>query len=244
MKEKRIIKQIHDIYSANFVKNLFNEMSNSYERMNYITSFGFSERWRKQCMTKVEISPKMVVYDLMTGMGEMWSYILKDLVNEGKLIAVDFSEGMLKNADNKKEIFNDKNIIILEKDVLLDSFDIKADCLISTFGLKTFSEEQLNLFAKKINEILKTGGTFSFIEVSKPNNKLLSFFYFFYLKKIIPILGKLFLGNPENYRMLGIYTEKFANCRRAERIFRNNGFTVNYAEYFFGCASGIYGKKN
>jgi demethylmenaquinone methyltransferase/2-methoxy-6-polyprenyl-1,4-benzoquinol methylase len=34
----------------------------------------------------------------------------------------------------------------------------------------------------------------------------------FYLKHIIPGIGRLLLGNPENYRMLGVYTEKFGNC--------------------------------
>lgn len=50
--------------------------------------------------------------------------------------------------------------------------------------------------------ILKPGGQFSFIEVSKPNNKLLKLFYGFYLGKLIPILSRLFLGNPEEYKML------------------------------------------
>jgi len=37
-----------NIYNSEFVKKLFNNMSSSYERMNFITSFGFSIRWRSQ----------------------------------------------------------------------------------------------------------------------------------------------------------------------------------------------------
>jgi demethylmenaquinone methyltransferase/2-methoxy-6-polyprenyl-1,4-benzoquinol methylase len=43
--------------------------------------------------------------------------------------------------------------------------------------------------------------------------------------------------------MLGVYTEAFGNSRKAEAIFKKYNFTVQYQEYFFGCASGIRGIK-
>jgi ubiquinone/menaquinone biosynthesis C-methylase UbiE len=55
------------IYSPEYVKNLFNKMSNSNERMNYITSFGFSIRWRRQFLgTLKPTNDKIEIIDLMT----------------------------------------------------------------------------------------------------------------------------------------------------------------------------------
>ena len=54
---------------------------------------------------------------------------------------------------------------------------------------------------------------------------------------------KIFVGNPESYKMLGVYTEEFKNSKNVFEIFYNLGFEVEYIEYFFGCASGIKGKK-
>lgn len=51
------------------------------------------------------------------------------------------------------------------------------------------------------------------------------------------------LGNPENYRMLAQYTRLFKNTRRAQAIFRLAGLETSYSEFFFGCASAIYGTK-
>lgn len=65
----------------------------------------------------------------------------------------------------------------------------------------------------------------------------------FYLKKIIPILGNLFLGSPETYKMLGVYTEEFGNSRNVYQIFNRPEFKVEYVEYFYGCATGIKGIK-
>lgn len=109
--------------------------------------------------------------------------------------------------------------------------------------MKTFNAKQLNDLALEINRILKEGGEFSFIDVSVPRNKLLQFFYMFYLKQVIPILGRLFLGNPSTYKMLGIYTEKFQNSKEVHSIFSAHFEHVEYYEYFFGCASGIVGRK-
>ena len=81
------------------------------------------------------------------------------------------------------------------------------------------------------------------IDVSVPKNRILRVFYVCYLKYIIPILGKLFLGNVETYKVLGIYTNEFENSKNVERIFKNQNFEVEYVEYFYGCASGIKGMK-
>lgn len=109
--------------------------------------------------------------------------------------------------------------------------------------MKTFNEEQLNIIAKEVHRILKPNGKFSFVEVSKPKNKVLLFFYSFYLGKIIPILGKIFLGNPEDYKMLWIYTSKFQSSENVKDIFEKHGLEVKIDKYFGGCASGLNGKK-
>jgi demethylmenaquinone methyltransferase/2-methoxy-6-polyprenyl-1,4-benzoquinol methylase len=64
-----------------------------------------------------------------------------------------------------------------------------------------------------------------------------------YLKHIIPIIGWVLLGNPENYRMLGVYTEQFGDCRSMRNALVRNGLRTTYHEYFFGCASGVSGIK-
>jgi len=43
--------------------------------------------------------------------------------------------------------------------------------------------------------------------------------------------------------MLGIYTEAFGNSNNAFQIFKRDNFEVEYINYFYGCASGIKGRK-
>lgn len=232
------------IYEPEYVKQLFNRMSGSYERMNYIASFGFSIRWRKQFLNKLGTSTEQLeVIDLMSGLGENWKMLNGHFPNSC-FCALDFSQQMTAQSEDKaQKIFHEHMTIrcedILKNQLLPDSFD-KLSC---AFGLKTFNEEQLEILAREVKRILKPGGQFSFIEVSVPPNKLLLFFYRMYLKTIVPVIGKLFLGNPEDYKMLWIYTEQFQNARKTAEVFEKTGLSVNFDRYFFGCATGIYGSK-
>lgn len=219
-------------------------MSGSYSRMNQITSFGFSERWRRRCVEEMEIEKGKTVVDLMTGMGECWKYILKESDSNSKLIGLDFSSEMINRAEKNKAKFENSKIELLKENIFDNSIaNETADVVISGFGLKTFDEEQLGKLANEIARILKPNGKFSLIDVSVPSSKFLKPFYMFYLQKVIPILGKLFLGSPETYRMLGVYTEAFGNSKNVYQIFSNLEFEVEYVEYFYGCASGIKGRK-
>ena len=233
-----------NIYNPEFVKNLFNKMSSSYERMNFITSFGFSIRWRKQFLKKLPKSNKNIeIIDLMTGMGETWN-ATKNRFEKSNLVALDFSEGMLQYAERKNSLKFNNEITLLKQNVLNNNLPSNHyDIVTCAFGLKTFNTEQIEVLAKETSRILKTGGEFSFIEVSKPTNITLNFFYGFYLGKIIPILGKLLLGNPAEYKMLWKYTKNYKNSKKAEKIFNGIGLKTEYQSYFYDCATGFSGKK-
>lgn len=233
-----------NIYSPEYIKGLFDRMSSSYERMNFITSFGFSIRWRRQFLEPFKLTKhKAEIIDLLTGMGETWA-ATKHKFPDSSLTVLDFSDGMLNYAKQKsKDRFNDE-IIILQQDVLKNELPGNHfDFVTCAFGLKTFNAEQLQVLALETKRILKQGGQFSFIEVSQPENRILKTFYGFYLGKIIPVIGRLLLGNPEEYKMLWQYTDKFKNAKNATEIFKRAGLKAEFNSYFHGCATGFYGTK-
>lgn len=234
-----------DIYEPEYVKQLFNQMSGSYERMNFITSFGFSILWRKQFIKKLEKSNKSIkVIDLLSGLGENWGLLIKQYPNAA-FTALDFSDEMVKKSRSRSLYKLGNRFKVLQQDLLKNKLKPgEFDIITCAFGLKTFNESQLDFLAKTINRVLSENGVFSFIEISKPGNPVLLAVYRFYLKKIVPFLGKLFLGNPEDYKMLWTYTDRFKNCRQVKEIFEKNNLTIIYESYFFGCATGITGKKN
>ena len=233
------------IYSEAYIKGLFNRMSSSYERVNYLSSFGFSLRWRKQFLRPMKISSTapVQIIDLMTGMGETWGAI-HQVFPKAKLTALDFSEGMLIYAQNKnKKKFNARVEVTLQNVLHNDLPSDFYDGVTCAFGLKTLNPEQVEILAQQVKRILKPGGQFSFIEVSEPTNIVLKLLYSFYLSTIIPLLGKMLFGGIREYKMLWEYTHRFKNAKEVETIFQSTGLTTKYQTYFFGCVTGVYGKK-
>lgn len=231
-------------YDPAYIQGLFDKMSGSYERVNYITSFGFSLRWRRQFLKPLKPRKEAIrVVDLMTGMGETW-HPVKAYFPNAAFTALDFSEGMLANARRKNAAHFDNKVVITCQNALETNFhSAHFDVVLSAFGLKTFNEEQLSHLAQEVRRILKPGGTFSFIEVSEPPHSLLRALYKIHLKHVVPFCGRLLLGNPSEYRMLWKYTKAYKNAKLTEQIFRDAGLKVRYESYFGGCATGISGSK-
>ncbi len=94
------------IYEKTFVTNLFSEMSKTYGVVNYLSSFGFTERWRRQCAQQLQVTDGAVVYDLMTGMGEMFPHILARS-KPRKILGVDFCPEMCRLAESKTKQFGE-----------------------------------------------------------------------------------------------------------------------------------------
>ncbi|TGV71947.1 methyltransferase domain-containing protein, partial [Mesorhizobium sp. M00.F.Ca.ET.149.01.1.1] len=109
-----------DIYDAQFVKGVFDRCSGRYITFSLICSFGFTERWRRQC---VQLMPapqtaRPTGYDLMAGTGEGWPHLLKRFPDIGAITAVDISSGMHRRAMQRLHAHRAHKIAFIEDDVL------------------------------------------------------------------------------------------------------------------------------
>ncbi|MGB3800484.1 MAG: class I SAM-dependent methyltransferase [Lewinella sp.] len=235
----------HGIYSPAFVSGLFDRMSRTYGVTNYISSFGFSEIWRRQCVRRIDWSKcarDHLTLDLMSGMGECW-HLIRDRSGT-RIIGVDFSGEMVKKSLRQADRNSLAGVTVLQEDILDNSLGREcADVIVSSFGLKTFNDGQLQALAAEVARLLKPGGTFSFVEISVPKITLLRPLYMFYLQKVIPIIGKYFANDAYSYKYLGIYTANFGDAGRFADYLSDSELTVAYQSYFFGCATGVVGKK-
>ncbi len=236
--------QKRQIYCTSYVSELFDSMSSTYGHINYISSFGFTSIWRKACLKKItQTTESAVIIDLMSGMGELWPSIKNSCIKIKEIYAVDISPSMNRIARINKEKVHEPTYI-LQQDVLNNKIESdSADIVVSSFGLKTFNAQQQDELAFQVARILKPNGTYSFVEISVPTNQLIKFFYMVYLKRIIPLIGFLFNGNSEDYRMLSVYTSNFVNCYSFHEKLISYGLKSNYQKLFFGCATITWGKK-
>jgi ubiquinone/menaquinone biosynthesis C-methylase UbiE len=240
------VNQIADIYDPDFVKDVFDRCSERYIAFSYFCSMGFTERWRKQCVAALPTPTTYSLqgYDLMAGTGEVWPHFLKRFPEALSITAVDISSGMHRLALKRRHSHRAHKIEFIEDDVLSSNLpDESAEFVISTFGLKTFNSEQHARLACLIARVLKPGGVFSMIEASDPKGWWLRPVYLFHLKVILPLFERIVLRGAQDFAMIGTYSMNFGDASEFTQMLKQEGLEVEFKRYFFGCATGVIGKK-
>jgi demethylmenaquinone methyltransferase/2-methoxy-6-polyprenyl-1,4-benzoquinol methylase len=229
-----------DVYRDEYVRALFDRMGPTYDLVNWVSSFGFSSMWRRLCVRLGQVKPGDAVCDMMAGAGECWPHLPPGW---SSLVAIDFSPEMVARQKRRRARLAGPFSTLCENATATSLPDASVDCVISAFGLKTLSKEALGRFAMEIERILKPGGRFALIEISRADSWALGPLYRWYLGSVIPWVGKLCLGDIECYRMLGEYTAAFGSCAHVAPVLVDAGLNVEVKEHFFGCATSLVGVK-
>lgn len=235
-----------DIYDPGYVKQVFDRCSDRYIVFSHVCSFGFTERWRRQCVAAMPVprAPAPTGYDLMAGTGEVWPHLIARLPEIDAIVAVDISSGMHRLALERRHALRANRIRFVEDDVLSSLLpDESADFVVSTFGLKTFNASQQAALARLVARTLKPGGVFSLIEASDPKGWWLRPLYRLHLTWLLPLIERLFLKGAQDFSMIGLYATNFGDASAFADMLSREGLEVRYTRYFFGCATGVSGRK-
>lgn len=228
-------------YDDDFVRDLFDRMGRSYGLVNFIASFGFSSLWRWQCVAAAEVKAGETVCDLMAGSGECWGAVAR---RGGQLISIDFSPVMVELQHKRQAGFGAEVDVRCEDALACSLPDASVDCVVSAFGLKTLDADGVSRLARELRRILRPGGRFSLLEISAAREWWLGGVFRWYLRSVIPRVGKILLGDIECYRMLSAYTEAFGSCVAGLSAFREEGLETRLETHFFGCATSLVGRKS
>lgn len=234
-----------DIYDPAYVRDVFDRCSGKYIAFSYVCSMGFTERWRRQCVSALALpAGKLSGYDLMAGTGEVWPHLLAANPEIERIVAVDISPGMHRRALDRLHAMRAHKIEFIEDDVLASELPTgSADFIISTFGLKTFNPQQHERLADLTQRVLKPGGRFAFIEASDPKGWIFRWLYLLHLKVILPMIERLVLRGAQDFSMIGAYASNFGDARGFTEMLRSKGLNAQFRKAFFGCATIACGSK-
>ena len=190
------------------VEKMFSGISNKYDFLNHVLSFGIDYYWRDRLAKKVKILNPNSLMDLATGSGDV-AFKLSDTLNkECEITATDFCQPMLDQA-KFKQIKSKKysNISFEYGDAMnLDFEDNTFDIVTVAFGVRNF--ENRNKGLREILRILKPQGSLFVLEFSQPNTWFRPF-YFLYLKYILPCIAGIISKDKSAYQYLAGTIESF-----------------------------------
>lgn len=203
-----------------FMKDKFGKITRYYDLANSICSFWQDKGWRKevsQALDEVD-SP---ILDLCCGPYTLTLEILKR--KKRIAFALDLSREMLKFGLTKRA--PDLSFVY---PVCGDAEELPFKD--ETFGAVTIAFGFRNLVNRdkalhEMHRVLKKDGLLAILEFSKPKVPIIRIVYFFYLKKIIPIIGGLLTGDYQAYRYLATSIENFPEVETVREMLRKAGFS-------------------
>ena len=189
------------------VENVFDQVYNQYDLMNDFMSFGIHRIWKKNMLNMMNPSSKQKLIDVACGTGDIAKLFLDNVDKQSEITCVDPNKGMISKGKEKLREFSNLNWIIAPAEKLPIK-DNSFDFYTISFGLR--NTKNLSRTLAEAHRVLKPGGRFLCLEFSKIQNSSLNFMYKNY-SKIIPLIGKLVVGEKEPYEYLIKSIENFLN---------------------------------
>ena len=161
------------------------------------------------------------IIDVASGTGDLAKIISEKNNNINDIACVEPNPGMYQTG--KKKLENFKNIKwYLNAAEKLPFKDNTFDIYAISYGIRNVSDIKRSL--SEAYRVLKPGGHFLCLEFSKVENEILNFFYQKY-SKLIPILGKLIVGNEAPYEYLINSISKFYNQDELVDLLKSSNFS-------------------
>lgn len=207
------------------IKNLFDEISEYYDKMNNFISFGTHYLIKFLALRQLDIKPRTMILDLCCGTGD-FTKLISQFYPRAKVIGLDFSGNMLKLA----KIKNPKGVFMQADCTQLPFEENEFDYITMGFGLRNIQNRE-----KAISEcykVLNKGGKFLHLDFGKHN----------FLSKIfdilVPIIAKVLKANIEDYKYLISSKNEFPEPDKLIQEFEHAGFKYyKKFDYFFGIIS-------
>ncbi len=223
------------------INSIFSKIHKNYDLMNRIMSFGIDKRWRKVAAKKVVegIDENSTILDIATGTGDL-AIAIYDLSKKSnkniRLNAMDVNEQMMEIAKKK---FENRKINLKYGDALNIPYPSDFfDCVSVGFGTRNFDD--LEIFSKELNRVLKVGGFFVIMDMVLPRKRYQRIFFKFYFQ-IIRFLG--YLIDNKSYEWLVKSIENF-DFEKLKSTLEKNGFkNVKCETLPFGITFIIVGEK-
>ena len=224
----------------NNIKKMFNNIAKNYDKLNNIISFKLHLNVKKQAIKNVRLKSNAKALDVCTGTGDIAIYLAKNVVLDGHVTGVDFSQNMLEIAKRKAKGL--KNLNFIEANALKLPFDDgEFDICFISFGLRNLLDLKKGL--EEMKRVTKNGGLIVNIDTGKPKG-IVGWFYNLYFFNLVPLLGLLFNGNSTPYKYLPQSTKKFPSPVELVKIFEEIGLkNVKKHDFLFGAISQQIGES-
>jgi demethylmenaquinone methyltransferase/2-methoxy-6-polyprenyl-1,4-benzoquinol methylase len=174
------------------VNDLFAAVASRYDLLNDLQSFGLHRWWKHRVLQLAQARAGETAIDLCCGTGD----IAFGLARSGAtVVGLDFNSPMLVVAEGRKQ---KPAPHFLRGDAQRIPFpDNSFDVVTMGYGLRNLASWETGL--REMQRVARPGGRLLILEFGKPDNALWRSIYFAYMRRFVPLLGRIFCNDAAAY---------------------------------------------
>jgi demethylmenaquinone methyltransferase / 2-methoxy-6-polyprenyl-1,4-benzoquinol methylase len=208
------------------VNSMFGRIARRYDLANFVLCAGIDSWWRKKLVATVRKSTPRAILDLATGSGDVAFALSRGLQPSTQILGMDFCQPMLDEAEAKRAHGGAQryaNVAFRQGDGLaLPLKNESFDAVTISFGLRNLADRAQGL--REMHRVLRPGGRLYVLEFSQPAAWFRPFYYF-YLRRILPVIAGLVTGDRAAYVYLNKTIGEFPNRAALAEEIRAAGFS-------------------
>lgn len=233
--------------SPQTIQAMFSSIAHQYDRANAILSFNRHKVWNRKLVELVtQFQKGHTLIDLCAGTGDISLAYLKECRGPSRVVMLDFCHEMLDKAAEKSTRFKNQGhtIEFVQGDAQCIPFaDHFASCVTIAYGIRNVKNPAACI--GEIHRVLKPGGRFGILELTRPSNPFMRFGHQVYTRTLLPVLGKLVTSNKDAYTYLCNSIRDFTPPEVLEEIIQKTGFKeIERLPLFGGVATIFTGRKH
>ena len=206
------------------VREMFDHIAPSYDRLNRLMSLGLDRGWRRRAVRSVAARDPRHIVDIACGTGD-FAISLARAIPAAHITGVDLSEGMVGVGRRKlADLGLDTRVSLTVGDCLAGAgiAEGSADAVTVAFGVRNFAD--LAAGYRAMYRMLRPGGQLCVLELARPANALVRPGYDIYTRLAIPLAGRIISGDRRAYSYLPETIAAVPRGQRMLQIMQQAGF--------------------
>jgi len=194
-----------------YLKKIFDETADDYDRVECILSFGSGRWYRRQALVRAGLGGGMKMLDVAMGTGLVAREAMRLVGPTGKVIGVDPSAGMLKQA---RAALNATAVVGVGQSIPFA--DGAFDFVSMGYALRHLPD--LHPAFCEFHRVLKPGGRVCILEISRPTGRISRMAMAVYFRAVLPVLARLVRTKPATRELWIYYWDTIDQCVPPETV--------------------------
>jgi demethylmenaquinone methyltransferase/2-methoxy-6-polyprenyl-1,4-benzoquinol methylase len=203
---------------------MFDAIAPNYDRLNHILSGGVDWWWRRCAVRALELTGRERVLDLCTGTGDLAIATVRARQGAREVVGIDFAGAMLAIGAAK---VSRRGLAARVRFARGDAeriplADASVDAATMAFGIRNVRDPERG--CRECLRVLRPGGRLAILEFGTVTTPGLRSAYGWYLRHVLPRVGRVVSRHHEAYDYLPASMAEFPSGEAFVKILRRAGF--------------------